>query len=142
MNILPLRLCQACRITRSIYLLSFYLIPILFIVSCASSEDLPARVVEEYYQALTRQDLNTMVSLVCSEWEEQARNEYNSFSAVTTQLQEISCETVTLDQTKALVKCNGKIVANYGNEILEINLAKLTFQLVQQSGNWRFCGYP
>ncbi|MFN3309954.1 MAG: hypothetical protein ACK44E_12175, partial [Anaerolineales bacterium] len=66
----------------------------------------------------------------------------NSFGAVTTELQALKCETVSQDQSKAIVSCDGKIIANYGNEVLEIDLSKLTFQLVRQGGNWRFCGYP
>lgn len=131
------------RIARSVKSFCFGLIPIsMVLVACASSSDLPAQVVEEYYQALVKQDLNAMIALVCSAWEEQARNEYNSFSAVQTELQDLSCETISKDQSNALVKCSGKIIANYGNEVLEVDLSKFTFQLVQQGGSWRFCGYP
>lgn len=112
------------------------------LAACASQTELPAQVMEAYYQALTKKDLNTMISLACPEWEEQARNEYNSFGAVTTELQGFQCETISQDQGKASVNCRGKIVANYGNEVLEIDLSKFTFELVQQGGNWRFCGYP
>lgn len=114
----------------------------LILAACASTTELPAQVIEAYYQALTQKDLNTMISLACSEWEEQARNEYNSFGAVTTELQGLRCETIAQDQGKASVNCRGKIIANYGNEVLEIDLSKFTFELVQQGGNWRFCGYP
>lgn len=131
------------RIARLLKSFCFGLIPIsMVLAACASSSDLPARVVEEYYQALVKQDLNAMIALVCSAWEEQARNEYNSFSAVQIELQNLNCETISRDQSNALVKCNGKIIANYGNEVLEVDLSKLTFQLVQQAGSWRFCGYP
>ncbi|GAB4472701.1 MAG: hypothetical protein Kow0088_07470 [Anaerolineales bacterium] len=98
--------------------------------------------IEDYYRALTKKDLNTMVSLSCPEWEAQARNEYNSFAAVTTELSGVECHTTSQDQSKAIVNCQGKIIANYGNEVLEIDLSKLTFQLVQKGGNWLFCGYP
>lgn len=114
----------------------------LVLAACASSTELPAQVMEAYYQALTKKDLNTMISLACPEWEEQARNEYNSFGAVATELQGLRCETVSQDQGKASVNCRGKIIANYGNEVLEIDLSKFTFELVQQGGTWRFCGYP
>lgn len=123
-------------------LLIMLLIFQLFFAACASQAELPAQVIEAYYQALTKKDLNTMISLACPEWEEQARNEYNSFGAVTTQLQGLRCQTTSQEQAKARVNCQGKIIANYGNEVLEIDLSKLTFELVQQGGNWRFCGYP
>jgi len=103
-------------------LLVVLLICQLVLAACASSTELPAQVMEDYYQALTKKDLNTMISLACSEWEEQARNEYNSFGAVTTELQDLRCETISQEQAKALVNCRGKIVANYGNEVLEIDL--------------------
>ncbi len=114
-----------------------------FILSaCAASRDLPAQAMEEYYRALAKKDLNSMISLACPEWEEQARNEYTSFAAVAIELQDLECKTTSKDGSKAIVNCLGKIVANYGNEILEIDLAKLAFQLIEQGGTWRFCGYP
>jgi len=122
--------------------LLYFPITLLMLAACASSANLPNQVIETYYQALTMKDLNTMISLACPEWEEQARNEYNSFGAVTTQLQDLKCETASQDQSKALVTCRGKIIANYGNEVLEIDLSKLKFQVVQRGGNWLFCGYP
>lgn len=143
MKINSYKYCFLRRMIRLVASFCFGLIPIsMVLAACASSSDLPARVVEQYYQALVKQDLNAMIALVCSTWEEQARNEYNSFSAVQIELQNLSCETISTDQSNALVKCSGKIIANYGNEVLEVDLSKLTFQLVQQGGSWRFCGYP
>lgn len=127
---------------RHSFLSSWSIIFFVLLAACASTATLPAQVIEEYYQALTKGDLNTMIALACPEWEEQARNEYNSFSAVTAELEGLQCKTISQEKTSAIVGCEGKVVANYGNEVLEIDLSKLTFQLVQQDGNWRFCGYP
>ncbi len=110
--------------------------------ACASDTALPAQTMEAYYQALAKNDLNTMIALACPEWEEQARNEYQSFGAVTIDLEDVRCETESLEGSNAIVRCRGKILANYGNEVLEIDLTKLSFLVVQQGGNWRFCGYP
>ena len=40
-----------------------------------------------------------------------------------------------------LVGCTGTIVANYGNEVLEINLADQTYKAAFEGGEWRMCGY-
>ena len=36
---------------------------------------------------------------------------------------------------------NLKIVANYGNEVLELDLSERSYQVVEEGGEWRMCGY-
>jgi hypothetical protein len=60
---------------------------------------------------------------------------------VTITLEELSCQEDQVIGEFTLVQCTGTIVANYGNEILEINLADQTYQAVFEGGEWRMCGY-
>ncbi len=94
-----------------------------------------------YIQALSSGDENRVVLASCSAWEGQARTELEAFSAVTVSLESASCEESGADGEFTLVDCRGKIVANYGNEVLEIDLAERTYQAVHEGGEWRMCGY-
>lgn len=100
-----------------------------------------AGAVEEYLQALARRDLNRMIGASCAEWEAQARLEYDSFAAVKLELQDLSCQETGQDQSYTLVTCTGKFIANYGAEDLQIDVGAQTFQVSQEGGDWRVCGY-
>ncbi len=82
-----------------------------------------------------------MVSHTCAAWEAQARQEFNSFTAVKLELKDVSCKVIGQDQSFSLVSCTGSIIANYGNEDLQIDVAEQTFRVIQEAGDWRVCGY-
>jgi hypothetical protein len=109
--------------------------------SSASKGDSAARAVEGYLQALAERDLNQVISQSCAAWEAQARLEYDSFAAVKLELKDVSCQATGEDQAYTLVACTGSIIANYGNEDLHIDVADQTFQVIQEGGDWRVCGY-
>ncbi len=94
-----------------------------------------------YLEALSSRDENRVVLSSCASWEEQAKTELEAFSAVTINLEDATCSESGADGDLTLVECSGKIVANYGNEILEIDLAERTYQSVNEGGEWRMCGY-
>lgn len=100
-----------------------------------------AGAVEDYFQALANRDLNQVVSASCAEWEPQARVEYDSFAAVKLELKDLSCQETGQAQPYTLVGCRGTIIANYGAENLQIDVAGQTFQVIQEGGEWRVCGY-
>lgn len=97
--------------------------------------------VESYLQALVKQDLNQMIAASCSDWEAQAKVEHDSFAAVKLELKELQCQEVGSDGDIRLVDCSGSIVANYGAEDLEIDIAGRTFQVASEGGVFRMCGY-
>ena len=113
----------------------------VLITSCSSNQNSQAKLVENYYQALMDKNLNLMLAQVCPSWEEQARTDYQSFAAVSAQLKDMHCTVQSLQENSATVKCQGKIEADYGNEILEIDLSKFVFKIIQENGDWRLCGY-
>lgn len=97
--------------------------------------------VERYLQALTNRDLNQMIGASCANWEAQARLEYDSFAAVKLELKDLSCQEKGQQAPYTLVTCRGTIIANYGAEDLQIDVAAQTFQVIQEGGEWRVCGY-
>ena len=125
---------------KSRYFIIILLIAVL-LAGCGGASDSAAGAVEGYLSALAERNLNQMISHSCAAWEEQARLEYDSFAAVKLELKDVSCQATGQDQAYTLVTCNGAIIANYGNEDLQIDVADQTFQVVQEGGEWRVCGY-
>ncbi len=114
----------------------------LALTSCnPTSQPGPVDAIETYQDALVAGNVDQLVNASCADWEAQARLELNSFTAVTTQLEDRACQEAGQDGDTTLVSCTGMIKANYGAEVLEINLADRTYQTVYEGGEWRMCGY-
>jgi hypothetical protein len=125
----------------------FFLVLILVIVStlllsaCASKSNTgPTKAVEDYLNALVAKDSNRLTTLSCKDWENEALLELDSFQAVTTKLDGVSCAQTGTDGDTALVLCKGKIITTYNNENQELDLSTRTYQVVQQGGDWLVCG--
>lgn len=113
----------------------------LFLSACASkSDDAPAKAVEDYLNALIAKDSDRLTTLSCSDWEDDALLELDSFQAVTTKLDGLACTQTGTDGDTALVLCKGKIIATYNNEDQELDLSVRTYQVVQEGGDWLVCG--
>jgi outer membrane murein-binding lipoprotein Lpp len=96
---------------------------------------------EDYYQALVEKDENTMINLSCAAWEQDTKTMFTSFAAVDLDLEDLACQQDSLDGDKATVSCQGSLIANYGAEVLEIDIAERPFAVVKEGGEWRMCGY-
>jgi hypothetical protein len=117
---------------------------LLLAAGCANSGNNTSNAVgaiEAYNEALVAKNADQLSTLSCAAWEADAKNELDSFSAVTVTLNDIKCEEAGKDGNTTLVTCTGDITANYGNEVLKINLADRTYQAVYEGGEWRMCGY-
>jgi hypothetical protein len=113
----------------------------LLLSACTSkSNDAPAKAVENYLNALVAKDVDRLTTLSCSDWEDDALLELDSFQAVTTRLDGMACSQTDTDGDTALVLCKGKIIATYGNEDQEMDLSTRTYQVVQEGGDWLVCG--
>ena len=124
-------------------LLSFILLAWLGLSACNtvnSAAGAPAAV-EGYLQALVAKDENQMINLSCAAWEAQAKQEFNSFSAVELKLENLECQETGQQGEYALVSCSGSMIASYGAEDLQIDVAERNYQLIQEGGDWRVCGY-
>jgi hypothetical protein len=116
-------------------------ISILFLTACASkNSNAPAKAVDDYLQALVAKDANRLSTLSCGDWENDALLELDSFQAVNTRLEGVSCEQTGTDGDTALVLCKGKLIATYNNEDQDLDLSARTYQVVQQGGEWLVCG--
>jgi len=125
-------------------LLSLLLLILLALSACngaAAPAGAPQDAVEGYFQALANKDENGMVNLSCAAWETQARQEYNSFAAVELTLENLECQPAGQSDEYTLVSCSGMIIASYGAEDLEVDVAERNYQVIPEGGEWRMCGY-
>lgn len=108
--------------------------------STSSNSDAPARAVDAYLNALVAKDAERLPTLVCGEWEEEALIELDSLQAVSARLEGVSCTQTGTDGSTALVDCTGSIVLTYDTEDQNIDLANVTYQVVEEAGDWLVCG--
>jgi hypothetical protein len=107
---------------------------------CAQKSNDAGRAVERYLQSLVAKDSSRLSALSCAEWEQSAQTELDSFQAVDVKLQDAVCATSGSEGGTTLVSCQGKLVATYGGEDQELDLATRTYEVVQQGGDWLVCG--
>jgi hypothetical protein len=119
----------------------FSLAFILSLAGCGSASGNAAQAVESYLQAIVARDANKMIAASCANWEPQARLEYDAFSAVKLTLNNLKCSESGQAKPYILVTCTGSITANYGAEDQQIDIAGRTYQVVEEGGEWRMCGY-
>lgn len=111
------------------------------LAACASGGSNAAAAVESYYTALAAKDQARLASLACADWEEDALLELDSLAAVAVTLQDISCQVSGKEGAYSQVTCSGALVADYNGEELEIDLSERVYQVVEEGGDWRMCGY-
>jgi hypothetical protein len=112
----------------------------LSLMACASNNNAAANAVEDYLNALVAKDADRLATLSCSDWEDDALLELDSFQAVTARLDGVACEQTGTDGNTTLVLCKGKIIATYDTEDQELDLSVRTYQVVQEGGEWLVCG--
>lgn len=117
------------------------LVVFLSLLSACSSGSGPETAVESYLQALVDGDQVGAVNASCADWEAQARAEAASFNGVEARLEGVSCSVSGESEDVSLVACEGVIVATYGAEDTQLPLEGRTYQLVEEGGEWRMCGY-
>ena len=124
-----------------LWILLVTLMTIILLTACSSTNsDAPAQAVEDYLNTLVAKDADRLPTLVCGEWEEDALIELDSFQAVDVRLDNVACTQTGTDAEIALVDCTGNIIATYNEEDQEIDLSLITYQVVQQGGEWLVCG--
>jgi hypothetical protein len=113
---------------------------VFLLAACGGSSDAPAAVVENYVQALADGDADKMAQLSCADWEDDARLSADSFIAVETTLNDVSCKTTSTEGDTARVDCTGSIGVSYNGEDRSVDLAGHTYSVTKQGGDWLVCG--
>lgn len=97
--------------------------------------------IEGYIRALTEKDVVAATGASCLAWEEAAFAEASSFEAVEVNLEGLRCVESGSDSEFTHVECEGKIIANYGGELQDIDLSQRTYLALSEQGEWKMCGY-
>jgi len=115
------------------------------LVSCSSSASggtaNAAGAVENYLDALVSKDAPRLVNYACAAWEADANLELDSLAAVEVRLEDMACAVSGQAGDLSLVSCTGSLVANYEGEDQEIDLADRVYEVINEGGEWRVCGY-
>ena len=119
---------------------------VFMVVTCQKSQGSDASsdastVVEQYFKALVAKDATRAINLSCAAWEEQAQIDADTFAINPATAENVQCEVTRKDEDNSLVSCTGKLVLDYNGEKQEIDLADRTYQVTQEGGEWRMCGY-
>lgn len=94
----------------------------------------PVKTVENYLQAKIKGDQETLRGLLCSALEKDVEREASAFATVSgATIEGMAC---TLDGE--VVRCEGKIVAQYGTESTDFPLG--AYKVTQEDGEWKWCG--
>jgi hypothetical protein len=103
--------------------------------ACQTPSD-PARNVEAYLTAKVNRDADTVRRLLCAEREMDYELEVTTFEGVTNaRIEGMRC---IRDGNTDIVRCQGKIVADYGTEKNEFPLT--AYRVTQEGGEWKWCG--
>ena len=114
---------------------------LLMSLSACSSGGSAEAAVEKYLGSLIEGDQVGAVNASCADWEAQARAEAASFDAVEARLEGVSCSVNGESGDFSLVSCQGVIIATYGVEDTELPLEGRSYQMIEEGGEWRMCGY-
>lgn len=96
----------------------------------------PTATVEGYLNAKITSDRDALASYLCAELEGTLDDEARTFATVTeATLQDAAC---TFDVDTSTVTCTGEIVAAYGMQ--ETAFPLTTYRVVQEAGEWKWCG--
>jgi len=126
---------------RSMILFSLFILFSLLLAACSGTKSQPAAAVEAYLQALVNKQSEQLSNLSCADWESSALTELDAFQNVEAQLVDLSCKDTGSDGSTRLVTCGGKITASYNGELQDFPLGERVYQLVEEGGEWRVCGY-
>ncbi len=98
--------------------------------------DKAAKTVETYLQAKVNRDADTVRRLLCSDLEAQYDTEVTAFEGTSNvRIEGMAC--VRAGESD-VVKCSGKILADYGTETNEFLLG--AYRIKQEDSEWKWCG--
>lgn len=126
---------------RKFILFLFSMLAMLVLVACgSSSSDAPAQAVEDYWNVIVAKEAERLPTLVCGDYEEDALTALDSLQAVTARLDSFSCTQTGVEDDTALVNCTGNLVLTYDAEDQKIDLSIVTYEVVEEGGDWLVCG--
>jgi hypothetical protein len=121
-------------------ILSIVLCTNVLLTACASNTNAPAKAVEDYQNALVEKNADRLSTLVCGAWEADALTALDGLQAVSARLENVSCNQTGTEGNIALVDCSGKMILTYDAEDQELDLSAVTYEVIEEDGDWLVCG--
>jgi outer membrane lipoprotein-sorting protein len=119
----------------------FITVLIAFLLVACTSASTPEKAVETYFESISEKDASRLSTITCKDWEADALMMLDSFNAVSTSLESLSCrQTDTGANGNIIVSCDGKLVASYNGELQEFDLSAQEYIVENSTGEWLVCG--
>lgn len=113
----------------------------LAVSSCGAGDSGASQTVEGYITALASKDEAALISNSCAEYEDDALLVLDSLELVEVSLADgVACQEVGNDGDTTLVNCTATLQMSYGGEPQELDFSNITYEVVNENGNWLVCG--
>lgn len=119
-----------------------FILSSLILSACGASDSAGAsQTVEAYITAIASKDEAGLVSNSCADYEDDATLLLDSLELVEVSLADgVACQEVGNDGDTTLVNCNATLQMSYGGEPQTLDFSKITYEVVNENGNWLVCG--
>lgn len=113
----------------------------LAVSACGAGDSGASQTVEGYITALASKDEAGLVSNSCADYEDDALLVLDSLELVEVSLADgVACQEVGNDGDTTLVNCTATLQMSYGGEPQELDFSNITYEVVNENGNWLVCG--
>ena len=113
----------------------------LALTACGAGDSGASQTVEGYITAIGSKDEAGLLSNSCADYEDDALLLLDSLALVEVSLADgVACQEVGTDGDTTLVNCAGKLQMSYGGEPQELDFSNITYEVVNENGNWLVCG--
>jgi hypothetical protein len=113
----------------------------LILTACGAGGSGASQTVEGYITALASKDEAGLISNSCAAYEDDALLELDSLALVEVSLADgVACQEVGNDGDTTLVNCTATLQMSYGGEPQTLDFSKITYEVVNENGNWLVCG--
>jgi hypothetical protein len=103
--------------------------------------DPAASVIVAYLQARAAASMDETLALACTTWQSGAATEVTSFASMNAKLEGVTCSVSGAEGDFTLVSCGGEMTTTYGGESRVWDMSRFIYQVTQEAGQWKMCGY-
>lgn len=113
----------------------------LILSACKAGDSDASQTVENYITALASKNEAGLLSNSCAEYEDDALLVLDSLELVEVSLANgVTCQEIGNDGDTTLVNCAATLQMSYGGEPQELDFSNITYEVVNENGNWLVCG--
>jgi hypothetical protein len=122
-------------------ILFLFFIIALTLSACGAGDSGASQAVEGYITALASKNEAGLLSNSCAEYEDDALLVLDSLELVEVSLADgVACQEVGNDGNITLVNCTATLQMSYAGEPQELDFSNITYEVINENGNWLVCG--